>query len=194
MSRIFLGVQPTGDLHPAIIVSARIRNFVGLQDEHECIYCVVDCTRITVLAGSRGRLGPHTREVASAFLASGHRPEDPRSIFIRARSRPTPNWLGFSNWWPRVRVVVADDPVARKRPASNIARMPSRRVVCLSECLMAARYTVLTRPTSMCRRRGPQKARHLELTRDNRDQFNNEFRTDFFPPCRAAESLAKDTA
>ena len=47
MSRIFSGVQPTGDLHLGNYLGA-IRNFVGLQDDHECIYCVVDLHAITV--------------------------------------------------------------------------------------------------------------------------------------------------
>ena len=68
MSRIFSGVQPTGDLHLGNYLGA-IRNFVGLQDDHECIFCVVDMHAITVWQDP-AKLGPHTREVASAFLAS----------------------------------------------------------------------------------------------------------------------------
>ena len=82
MSRIFSGVQPTGDLHLGNYLGA-IRNFVGLQDEHECIYCVVDMHAITVWQDP-ARLGPHTREVASAFLASGI---DPKTSIIFNQSR-----------------------------------------------------------------------------------------------------------
>ena len=42
MDRIFSGVQPTGNLHHKL--SGRDRNFVGLQSDYECIYCVVVCT------------------------------------------------------------------------------------------------------------------------------------------------------
>ena len=41
MSRVFSGVQPTGNLHLGNYLGA-IKNFVRLQENHECIYCVVD--------------------------------------------------------------------------------------------------------------------------------------------------------
>ena len=47
MSRVFSGVQPTGNLHLGNYLGA-IRNFVPLQDGNECLYCVVDMHAITV--------------------------------------------------------------------------------------------------------------------------------------------------
>ncbi len=47
MDRIFSGVQPTGNLHLGNYLGA-IRNFVALQDDYDCIYCVVDMHAITV--------------------------------------------------------------------------------------------------------------------------------------------------
>ena len=49
-TRVFSGVQPTGNLHLGNYLGA-ITNFVALQAEHECLYCVVDLHAITVLAG-----------------------------------------------------------------------------------------------------------------------------------------------
>ena len=49
-TRVFSGVQPTGNLHLGNYLGA-IVNFVKLQDDHECIYCVVDLHAITVSAG-----------------------------------------------------------------------------------------------------------------------------------------------
>ena len=46
MSRIFSGIQPTGDLHLGNYLGA-LRNWVALQKEHECIYCIVDLHAIT---------------------------------------------------------------------------------------------------------------------------------------------------
>ena len=45
--RVFSGVQPTGNLHLGNYLGA-IKNFVALQDSHDCIYCVVDLHAITV--------------------------------------------------------------------------------------------------------------------------------------------------
>ena len=47
MGRVFSGVQPTGNLHLGNYLGA-IKNFVLLQNDHECIYCVVDMHAITV--------------------------------------------------------------------------------------------------------------------------------------------------
>ena len=46
-TRVFSGVQPTGNLHLGNYLGA-ITKFVALQAEHECIYCVVDLHAITV--------------------------------------------------------------------------------------------------------------------------------------------------
>ena len=51
-TRVFSGVQPTGNLHLGNYLGA-IVNFVKLQETYDCIYCVVDMHAITVLAGSR---------------------------------------------------------------------------------------------------------------------------------------------
>ena len=47
MGRVFSGVQPTGNLHLGNYLGA-IKNFVLFQNDHECIYCVVDMHAITV--------------------------------------------------------------------------------------------------------------------------------------------------
>ncbi len=64
--RVFSGVQPTGNLHLGNYLGA-IRNFVGLQKTHECIYCVVDMHAITVWQDPK-ELAANTREVAAAYL------------------------------------------------------------------------------------------------------------------------------
>ena len=43
---VFSGVQPTGNLHLGNYLGA-LKNFVSLQKEMECIYCVVDLHAIT---------------------------------------------------------------------------------------------------------------------------------------------------
>ena len=47
MNRIFSGIQPTGNLHLGNYLGA-IRNWVALQADYECIYCIVDLHAITV--------------------------------------------------------------------------------------------------------------------------------------------------
>ena len=45
--RIFSGVQPSGDLTLGNYIGA-IKNWVTLQDDYECLYCIVDMHAITV--------------------------------------------------------------------------------------------------------------------------------------------------
>jgi len=73
MTRIFSGVQPTGNLHLGNYLGA-IRNFVALQHEMDAIYCVVDLHAITVWQ-EPAELGPHTREVTAAYIAAGIDPD-----------------------------------------------------------------------------------------------------------------------
>ena len=47
MNRIFSGVQPTGNLHLGNYLGA-IRNWVRLQNDYECLFCVVDMHAITL--------------------------------------------------------------------------------------------------------------------------------------------------
>ena len=69
MNRIFSGVQPTGNLHLGNYLGA-IKNFVALQNDYECLFCIVDLHAITVWQDPN-ELIKNTREVAAAFVASG---------------------------------------------------------------------------------------------------------------------------
>src|SRR5690606_12391217 len=68
-NRVFSGVQPTGNLHLGNYLGA-IRNFVGLQNTHECIYCVVDMHAMSVWQDPK-ELAANTGEAAAAYSAAG---------------------------------------------------------------------------------------------------------------------------
>ena len=95
--RIFSGVQPTGNLHLGNYLGA-IKNWIALQDEFECIYCVVDLHAITV-PQEPAILRRAIREVAACLIASGINPEN-LSFLI---SRVYPNMLNLRGYlivWP----------------------------------------------------------------------------------------------
>ena len=73
MNRIFSGVQPTGNLHLGNYLGA-IRNWVALQNDFECIFCIVDLHALT-LPQDPAELRASTREVTAAYIASGINPE-----------------------------------------------------------------------------------------------------------------------
>src|ERR1700752_2212580 len=67
-TRVFSGVQPTGNLHLGNYLGA-ITKFVALQEKYDCIYCVVDLHAITVWQDP-AELPRAIREVTAACLAS----------------------------------------------------------------------------------------------------------------------------
>jgi tryptophanyl-tRNA synthetase len=72
-SRAFSGVQPSGALHLGNYLGA-LKKFADLQNDMDCIYCIVDLHAITVWQDPQ-QLAAQTREIAAAFLASGVDPE-----------------------------------------------------------------------------------------------------------------------
>ena len=70
---VFSGVQPTGNLHLGNYLGA-LKNFVSLQKEMECIYCVVDLHAITVFQNPK-ELKNNVLETVASFLATGLNPE-----------------------------------------------------------------------------------------------------------------------
>jgi tryptophanyl-tRNA synthetase len=72
--RVFSGARPTGRQHLGNYLGA-IRNYVALQDEYDCVYCVVDLHALTTLEDTH-RLREWTAEMVLDWLAAGMRPEE----------------------------------------------------------------------------------------------------------------------
>lgn len=79
--RVFSGARPTGRQHLGNYLGA-IKNYVALQDEYECIYCIVDLHALTTLETTEN-LQQNSYEMALDFLAAGIRPEE-TIIFIQS--------------------------------------------------------------------------------------------------------------
>lgn len=82
MKRVFSGVQPTGNIHLGNYLGA-LKQFVELQDDHECIYCIVDEHAITV-PQDPGELRKHILDVAALYLAVG---VDPKKSIVFVQSQ-----------------------------------------------------------------------------------------------------------
>jgi tryptophanyl-tRNA synthetase len=74
MPRIFSGIQPTGELHIGNLLGA-VQNWVQLQDQYECFYCIVDLHAITGGFYEPALHAARTREMAAGLLAAGIDPE-----------------------------------------------------------------------------------------------------------------------
>ncbi|OGO27849.1 MAG: tryptophan--tRNA ligase [Chloroflexi bacterium RBG_16_54_11] len=72
--RVFSGARPTGKQHLGNYLGA-IKNYVALQDEYDCIYCIVDLHALTTVEDTLN-LRQNTIDMALDFLAAGIRPEE----------------------------------------------------------------------------------------------------------------------
>ena len=70
MSRIFSGIQPSGELHIGNYMGA-VRNWVALQTQHESFFCIVDYHAIVTTSYEPEDLRRRTREMAVSLLAAG---------------------------------------------------------------------------------------------------------------------------
>ena len=167
-TRVFSGVQPTGNLHLGNYLGA-ITKFVALQAEHECLYCVVDLHAITVFQDP-DELSRNTREVTAAFIASGI---DPQKHIVFNQSQVSGHaelaWifncvarLGWLNRMTQFKEKAGKD---REKASAGLYVYPN---------LMAADillYHATHVPV------GEDQKQHLELARDIAQKFNNDFAT-----------------
>ena len=172
-TRVFSGVQPTGNLHLGNYLGA-IKNFVTLQDAHPCLYCVVDLHAITVFQNP-AELRHNTREVAAAFIAAGVDPS--RHIIFNQAQVPEHaelawvlNCVARMGWLNRMTQFKEKAGKDREKASVGLYVYPN---------LMAADI-LLYRATHVPV--GEDQKQHIELARDIAQKFNNDFdRPDFFP-------------
>ena len=111
MNRIFSGIQPTGNLHLGNYLGA-IRNWVALQHDYECIFCIVDLHALTQ-PQDPAELRHSTREVTAAYIAAGIDPE--RCIIFNQSMVSAHAELGLAARLPdAARLAQPDDPVQGK--------------------------------------------------------------------------------
>ncbi len=172
MGRVFSGVQPTGNLHLGNYLGA-IKNFVSLQNEHECIYCVVDMHSITVKQDPK-ILKNSILEVAAAFVAAGIKPEE---SIIFAQSQVSAhaelawifNCVARLGWLNRMTQFKEKAGKNRENASAGLYTYP----VLMAADILAYHATHV--PV------GDDQRQHLELVRDIAQKFNNDFNMDYFP-------------
>lgn len=79
--RVFSGARPTGRQHLGNYLGA-IKNYVALQDDYECLYCIVDLHALTTVDSTRD-LRQNTYEMALDWLAAGIRPDE-AIVFVQS--------------------------------------------------------------------------------------------------------------
>ncbi|MEL6277610.1 MAG: tryptophan--tRNA ligase [Pseudomonadota bacterium] len=171
--RVFSGVQPTGNLHLGNYLGA-VREFVRMQDDYECIYCVVDLHAITVWQDPQA-LREGIRELTAAFIACGLDPK--KSIIFNQSQVPAHAQLGWVfNCVARLgwlnRMTQFKDKAGKDREKASIG-LYDYPVLQAADILA---YKATHVPI------GEDQKQHLELSRDIAQKFNNDFRVEnFFP-------------
>ena len=80
--RVFSGARPTGRQHLGNYLGA-IKNYVALQDDYDCVYCIVDLHALTTVEDTLN-LRQNTYEMALDWLAAGIRPAE-TIMFVQSR-------------------------------------------------------------------------------------------------------------
>jgi len=175
-NRVLSGMQPTNTLHLGNYLGA-LKNWVKLQDQMECLYCVVDMHAITQDSGyaRRETLAASIREVAAAYIASGIDPK--RSPVFNQSQVPEHAELSWIlscvarlGWLDRMTQFKEKTGKHKERASVGLYTYP---VLMAADILV---YKATHVPV------GEDQKQHLELARDIAQKFNNDFGApDFFP-------------
>ena len=170
---VFSGVQPTGNLHLGNYLGA-LKNFVLLQKEMECIYCVVDLHAITVFQ-EPNHLHDNVLETTASFLATGL---DPNKSIIFNQSAVSAhselawifNCVSKIGWLNRM--TQFKDKAGSDKEKANVGLYIYPNLMAADILLYKATHVPV----------GADQKQHLELSRDIAQKFNKDFNCNgFFP-------------
>ncbi len=164
--RVFSGIQPTGNLHLGNYLGA-IKKFVQLQNDYNCIYCVVDLHAITTWKNP-AELADNIREVTAAFIASGIDPEkhivfNQSQVAEHAELAWIFNCIARMGWLSRMTQFKEKAGKDREKVSVGLFAYPTLMAADIL-CYRATHVPV-----------GDDQKQHLELTRDIAQKFNNDY-------------------
>ena len=170
---VFSGVQPTGNLHLGNYLGA-LKNFVSLQKEMNCIYCIVDLHAITVFQ-SPNELRNNVLETVASFLATGLNP-DKSIIFNQSSVSGHAELAWILNCVSRIgwlnRMTQFKDKAGSDKEKASVGLYIYPNLMAADILLYKATHVPV----------GADQKQHLELSRDIAQKFNNDFECkDFFP-------------
>ncbi|CAH0226867.1 Tryptophan--tRNA ligase [Peribacillus sp. Bi96] len=164
MKRIFSGIQPSGSVTLGNYIGA-MKQFVNLQNEYECFFCIVDQHAITV-PQDRLKLRKSIKSLAALYLAIGLDPEK-NTIFIQSEvpAHAQAGWIlqSISYIGELERMTQFKDKSAGKEGVS--AALLTYPPLMAADILL---YSTDVVPV------GEDQRQHLELTRDLAERFNKK--------------------
>ena len=170
---VFSGVQPTGNLHLGNYLGA-LKNFVSLQKEMECIYCVVDLHAITTFQNPM-ELKNNVLETVASFLATGLDPNkslifNQSSVSGHAELAWILNCVSRIGWLNRM--TQFKDKAGSDKEIASVGLYVYPNLMAADILLYKATHVPV----------GADQKQHLELSRDIAQKFNKDFNCkDFFP-------------
>lgn len=172
MKRVFSGVQPTGNIHIGNYLGA-LKQFVELQDDHECIYCIVDEHAITVPQDPK-ELRKHVLDVAALYMAIGI---DPKKSIIFVQSAVSGHaelgWILCCNSYTGELTRMTQFKAKSGGQESVGTGLLTYPVLMAADILL---YDTDIVPV------GNDQKQHIELTRDIAIRVNNKYSKTFVVP------------
>ncbi|MDF2699990.1 MAG: tryptophan--tRNA ligase [Haloplasmataceae bacterium] len=174
MANIFSGIKPSGDLTLGNYIGA-ITNFVKLQDEHNCYFCVVDLHAITV-PQDRADLKKRTKDIAALYLACGIDPKK-ATVFIQSEvpAHTQLGWLLECNTYigELNRMTQFKDKAQKNGTDGLTSGLYTYPVLMAADILL---YDSNLVPV------GDDQKQHVEIARDIAVRFNNKYGETFILP------------
>lgn len=172
MKRVFSGVQPTGNIHIGNYLGA-LKQFVELQDENDCIYCIVDLHSIT-LPQEPEMLKKNILDVAALYLAVGL---DPKKSIIFVQSMVSGHaelaWILMCNSYTGELSRMTQFKQKSRESESAPTGLFTYPILMAADILL---YDTDIVPV------GSDQKQHIEITRDLAIRVNNKYGETFVVP------------
>lgn len=172
MKRVFSGVQPSGDIHIGNYLGA-MRQFVALQDDYDCFFCVVDLHALTV-PQDPVELKKNTIELAALYMAIGL---DPKKVTLFVQSHVSAHaelaWLlQCITYFGELSRMTQFKEKSKGKESVSVGLFTYPDLMAADILLYKTHYVPV----------GEDQKQHLELTRDVAQRFNNRFGETFVIP------------
>ena len=185
MSIVASGIRPTGNLHLGNYFGA-IRNFVRMQEEHDCFFFIADYHSLTTHP-TPADLHGSVQNVLIEFLACGLDPEK-ATIYIQSDLPETAELyllLNMNAYVGELERCTSFKEKIRQQPDNVNAGLLTYPTLMAADIIIHKAHKVPV---------GKDQEQHLEMTRTFANRFNRLYKTDYFPEPEAynfGDSLVK---
>ncbi|QVK17236.1 tryptophan--tRNA ligase [Mycoplasmatota bacterium] len=174
MKTIFSGIKPSGDLTLGNYIGA-VSNFVKLQKDYDCYFCIVDLHAITV-PQKKLELKKRTKDIASLYIACGINP-DISTVFVQSEvpAHVQLSWILECNTYigELNRMTQFKDKSQKQGTDGLSCGLYTYPVLMASDILL---YDADLVPV------GEDQKQHVEIARDIATRFNNKYGETFVIP------------